>query len=341
MHLPRQFKVLIMIRIRTITDIDEGREIWQAMMPGENVTDLWEVRNCFHEYYHRPLNFIVAEEGSKICGFLPLSRIDEKGILACFPGETWQGTTWLEQNRVLAGDRTILNAMLQACPLPYHLRYLSAADGLPGLSHVVDEIGYLFNPPKYEYDFEKYFGEFSHKSEKRLKRDLSTYAQRNIEYRNNELSDFDKLVDLNIERFGFGSYFFDTRFRESFRNLMHLFHDNGWLRLTTISIDGAIAAIDLGCIYNGTYTLFAGGTNYEFPGIAKLINIHHMQYACEQKFQQVDFLCGDFAWKKLFHLDARPLYLLTNSVAVVPEFSQDAAASEKLVSEHIQAMGRQ
>ena len=68
----------------------------------------------------------------------------------------------------------------------------------------------------------------------------------------------------------------------------------------------------MGCLYGGVCTLLAGGTNKAFPGIAKLINVHHMMRGCRERMECLDFLCGDFSWKKLFHLTPRPLYLLSN-----------------------------
>jgi CelD/BcsL family acetyltransferase involved in cellulose biosynthesis len=66
----------------------------------------------------------------------------------------------------------------------------------------------------------------------------------------------------------------------------------------------------MGAIWNNTYTVLAGGTDVEFPGVAKLINLHHIQWACRQRLACVDFLCGDFNWKSRFHLVPRPLYEL-------------------------------
>jgi hypothetical protein len=68
----------------------------------------------------------------------------------------------------------------------------------------------------------------------------------------------------------------------------------------------------MGSIYRGVYTVMAGGANSRYRGVAKLINLHHMQWACQQRLQRVDFLCGDFHWKKQFHLSPRPLYLLSS-----------------------------
>jgi hypothetical protein len=82
--------------------------------------------------------------------------------------------------------------------------------------------------------------------------------------------------------------------------------------------------VDVGALYRGAYTLLAGGTNGNYPGVAKLINFHHLERACRERFEQVDFLCGDFNWKKLFHLTPRPLYLLTD---LAPKSAQDEASS--------------
>ena len=113
-----------MLSVRKVENIDECRELWKRVMPSELVSDLWEVRNCFHEHYcHRP-NFIVAEENNIIKGFLPLSWNEETGQYNYFPGETWEGKTWLEQNRILADSQEIIDAMIASLDGPYNLRYL-------------------------------------------------------------------------------------------------------------------------------------------------------------------------------------------------------------------------
>lgn len=122
------------------------------------------------------------------------------------------------------------------------------------------------------------------------------------------------MVQMSLGRFGDESYFSDKRFLESFRDLKDHFHEKGWLRMTTVLIDGEPAAVDMGCVYQGVYTLLAGGTHNDYPGVAKVINLHHMKEACREKYEKVDFLCGDFSWKKIFHLSPNPLYKLCNDI---------------------------
>lgn len=299
-----------MRRISSIRDLDECRQLWQRLMPADLVSDLWEVRACFHEHYRHAPRFVVAEEDGQVTGFLPLSWNEETGQYNYFPGETWEGKTWLEQNRVIADRRETLLAMLASLDGPYHLRYLRKEGAWGSGGDTVDEVGYLFIPDQHGFDLERYFEAFSHKTAKRLKRELDAWNSRHIEWRIDETADFEILCDLNLARYGELSYFHDSRFLGSFRSLMRLLGDRGWLRIVTVLVDGTPAAVDMGSLYKSMLTMLAGGTGAQFPGIAKLINMHHMRYACENRLDSVDFLCGDFNWKTMFHLTPAPLYLL-------------------------------
>ena len=311
-----------MCRLRTVTDVDACQELWQRHMPREGLTDLWEVRACFHRHYQRPLRFLVAEEGNETVGFLPLSWMAEVSRYGYFPGEAWHGRTWLEQNRIPGADDRVLSALLGQSNPGWHIRYLLPLASCSREGYAVDEVGYLFLPPQYDYDITNYFEAFSHRSAKRLRRELDGFERGNLAVRYDCLDDFGLLVALNLDRFGADSYFHDSRFLRSFRSLMHLLNDRGWLRLTTVIVGGEVAAVDMGCVYGGTYTLLAGGTNGRHPGVAKFINVLHMRRSCEDRFDCVDFLCGDFSWKTRFHLTPRPLYLLTSEHAHAHDSAQ-------------------
>ncbi len=313
-----------MFSLRVVTAIDECRDIWERVIPREFITDLWEVRACFHHHYKRRPKFIVAEDGRGICGMLPLSWITESECYGYFPGETWSGRTWLEQNRIFFRSHDVLKAMLSFSSSSCHLRYLSPLSGPTRITPVEDEIGYLFFPREYSYDLENYYSEFSRKSIKQLLRSVARIEDLGVSVVYDDSSDFDLMVHMNLSRFEHTSYFHDKRFKESFRSLADYLSGNGWLRFTKIIVDSVPAAVDMGCVYNGVYTLLAGGTNSDFPGVAKLINLHHLERACRERLDCVDFMCGDFTWKKLFHLAQRPLYLLTSQAAQVSLQQGDA-----------------
>jgi hypothetical protein len=297
--------------LRVVKDPEEARFLWEALMPREVVTDLWDVRACFHRHFGRPIHFITGENVNCGSGLLPLSFIEEQGIYAYFPGETWHGKTWLEQNLIL-GDEP--SRLLDAIPGPYHIRYLSPRCVTDNwIEHSEDEIGYLFTPHSYSHDINGYLESFSGKSLKRVRREIQRIEDMGLAWRYDRLEDIELMVAMSVSRFGKDSYFGDPRFRKGFMEMIRLFADHGWLRVTSALIGREVAAVDVGVLYEGTYTLMAGGTNPSFPGIAKVINMHHMERACEEKVREVDFLCGDFNWKKMFHLQERPLFLAARS----------------------------
>jgi hypothetical protein len=304
-------------RIWAVTDLDHCRDLWRRAFPDECFGDLWEVRACFQKNFGRPALFLVAEDASGVRGLLPLSWIEESGVYGYFPGETWQGRTWLEGNRIIAGPDCPVQDLLERLePGRYDLRYLDPDAGLHFQNPVVDETGFLYRPGDCDYDLNNFLQQFSAKSRKNFRRDLARLERMGVTVRHDRLEDFDLMVALNRKVFGDYSYFDDPRFRAGFRSLALLLHERGWLRLTTIIIAGEPAAVDMGCVYRGVYTVLAGGTNPAYPGVAKMINFNHLEFACRERLDLVDFLCGDFQWKAKFHLTPRDLYLASNVPAV-------------------------
>jgi hypothetical protein len=300
-----------MLNVRISDDDSQCRHIWNKYWPVAHIFDFWDVRYCFQESFRRPLRFLIAEDQGETVGLLALSWIEETQCFGHFPGETWHGKTWLEQNRILARNSRALRALIQEIPDNTYIRYLTREslllkDGSPE----VDETGYLFNPKQYDFSFSSYLDSFSGKSRKNIMKEISRLEAWGVDYRYNHRPDIENMFRMNREAYGDNSFFNDSRFLSSFERLMTWLQDNGLLRITTVRLGGNVAAIDVGAVWNSTYTVLAGATNPEFPGVAKMINFHHMDWSCRNRIESVDFLCGDFGWKERFHLTPRPLYVL-------------------------------
>ena len=300
------------MKIRLIDDYRTCVRLWAALGPPAGPFDLWGVRDCFHQAFRRRLRFVVTENRGEIVGLLPLSWIDESGCWVFFPGEAYHGRTWLEGNRFLASDAGMLRRMIDAVGGPVQLRYverLSFPSGLEGVEE--DEVGYLFYPAAYSYSFEEYRSHFPRKSLKGLIQDVHRLESRGVDVRYDRENDLEILFEMNLAAYGEASYFHDPRFLGGFRSTVSWLCDRGILRITTVLIEGRVAAVDVGALWNRNYTLLAGGVSPEFRGVAKLINFHHLGRACRERFHSVDFLCGDFGWKDRFRLTRCPLYQLT------------------------------
>jgi len=290
-------------------------ELWRLLGPACNLFDPWDIRMCFHEGFGRRPTFIVAEEGGQVVGLLPLSWIEELDCYAFFPGETWHGKTWLERNRFLCRDSEVLHRMIEFLDGPVLMRYIQEQEIPPGADYVrEDEIGYLFHTARYRYSFAEYRASIPRKRFKGIERDVARLRSRDVAFRLDMSDDVNVLLRMNLEAFGAESYFYDPRFADSFDRFVCYLRGQGMLRITTVLIDGQVAAVDTGCVFKNKYTVFAGGVSPDFPGAAKLINLHHLERSCNERFEWTDFLCGDFNWKQRFRLEGRPLYLITTPV---------------------------
>ena len=298
-----------MLNVRICEDLKEAERIWRAHWPENHIFDLWDVRACFQNVFNHPPHFLVAEENGAVEGLMALSWIEDEEYFGHFPGETYQGKTWLEQNRILARDSKILRALVRNIPGGTRLRYLVRDSILFGdEAPVEDETGYSFSPAKYDYSFDAYFQSFSPKSRKKLGKELSRFHEAGASFHDDRIQDMDLMFQMNLDSYGETSFFSNPMFLGSFEKLLLWLHSKGMLRITTVMCNGEVAAVDVGSVWNSSYTVLAGGVNPNFPGVAKLINFHHMEWACRNRMKTVDFLCGDYGWKERFHLSPRPLY---------------------------------
>jgi hypothetical protein len=303
------------MNIRTSCDLEEAGRVWRELWPAEDVFGRWDARECFQKSFDRPVHFIIAESNGRTVGFIGLSWIDEDGYYGQFPGETWKGRTWFEQNRVPADSDIVRTMLWDAAPGDTKLRYLVAdsTGQLPG--NTVDETGYIFSPRQYDYDFDRYWNTYSGKSRKKIGREIDALGDLEYSRSGGFPGDIEWMFETNRANFGADSYFEDPRFLDGFEGLISLLSEKGMLHVSTVSVKGRRVAVDVGAVCGKRYTVLAGATDAELHGIAKAINLFHIRWGCQARIDQIDFLCGDFGWKERFHLEPRPLFMATKAVS--------------------------
>jgi len=317
-----------MMKKKVIADLGACRDLWDRVTVPRNVSDLWEFRACFQKHFRNQAHFVLLEDDQGLLGLLPLSYLADGDRYVLFPGETWNGKTWLERTPLYMRDPEILGDLLDAAPERTCLRYLECEESalIPHLD--VDEIGYLFHPPEIEFDMKNYFQRFVWKKLKAIKKEIEAMLAPGFAWHVNCLTDFDILVDMSLATFGKSSYFHDSRFTEGFREVLRFLSRKGWLRMVSLEIGGKTVAVDMAALYRGTYVVLLGGTDPEFRGVAKAMNMQHLEFACEHGLSRVDFLCGDFHWKKLWHLDPQPLFKYVSPALKAEETADHEISSE-------------
>jgi hypothetical protein len=293
---------------RFVNNLETCRQLWNTLLPVSVVSDMWEFRMCFHRQYgHRPC-FMILEDAEGVSGMMPLSYIEGSNKSGFFPGEIWNEKTWLERTPFYVRDSGVIDELFDSCPEGTCLRYMDPLPEPYSQLQALDEIGYVLYPSQLDFKLESYSGRFSHKKYKSIIKVVDSIKGQGSRFYVNRLEDFDTLVSMSIESFGENSYLHDHRFRNSWQDVIHFLHKNGWLRMISLEIMGKIAAVDIGSLYNGVYTVYLGGASRDLPGVAKVMNMYHIEYAFINRLFKMDFLCGDFHWKKLFHLTPEPLY---------------------------------
>jgi hypothetical protein len=318
-----------MIERRAVTDPYLCERLWRTFIPTRSISDLWEFRMCFQKYFKNRFYFHVMEEGGNIYGVLPLSHIDSMDIMTFFPGETWKNKTWLERTPIYAINQDILYRLLSDLTERTYLRYIEFDPEYLPEQTAADETGYVIYPGQLNYDRGNYRARFSNKKFKSILRDVNTILDMGATFHVNRTDDFELLVEMSIERYGEESYLQDDRFRNSFREVIRFLNQKGYLRMVSMELEGKTMAVDVGAIYNGVYTIFLGGIFSRVPGLPKAMNMNHIDYALKNRVYKVDFLCGDFNWKKLWHLDEEPLFKL-----VSPDLEDTAPMYDISISDH-------
>jgi hypothetical protein len=311
-----------------ITDLDECKRLWEVFVRPQNISNLWEFRLCFQRHFKWEPYFLILKDRKGIAGMLPLSYLEEPETFVFFPGETWKGKTWNERSPLYVREKKFLPELFFSCPERTYLRYIDLSNRFLLSFLDVDEIGYALYPGRLGFDLTRYYDRFSNKKLKDIRKTIRALTNDESTFHLNRLEDFDLLVDMSLQRFGSESYLYDDRFTKSFRDSMHFLHRRGWLRMVSLEIKGKTAAVDMGALFNGTYTVFLGGTDSDFPGIAKAMNMQHIEFAFKERISKIDFLCGDFHWKKLWHLDPEPLYRF-----VTPALSGEEQAVNGIISD--------
>ena len=296
------------MRKHFIRDLDECQRLWNRFIIPKNISDCWDFRICFHRHFEFEPCFLVLEDPMGISAMLPLSYARDVEMFVFFPGEIWNNRTWIERTPIYIREAQLMEEILASCPERTYLRYMEPWEGPIPSGLEIDEVGYSLQPPLFDFDPGSFHKRFSNKKIKDIMKVIRSFMENGGQFHLNRLTDFDLLVEMSLGQFGSDSYLYDDRFRDGFRDLVHFLHGSGWLRMVSLEIEGKTVAVDIGALYGGTYTLFLGGTDPEVKGVAKVMNMGHIEFACLERVSKIDFLCGDFHWKKLWHLDPEPLY---------------------------------
>ncbi|MFH1721865.1 MAG: GNAT family N-acetyltransferase [Candidatus Altiarchaeota archaeon] len=288
-------------------EIDNCQTLWESFSPRKTLFDDWEYRTCFYEGYKNQPHFIVGKENGIPTGILPL-WYEKKGKYYTFFGGLFP-----ENNTFFLRDKSQINSYLSECPVETWLCYIHASEK-EHYPFAETETKYYLDMSLYDCDIERYLSCFDKKHRKNLRYDLKQLAKLNYSFRYNQISDFEKLIELNKKRFGGESDYSEDEMIQSMHHMMNTALSKGELNLVSLIIDDKPEAVEFAISYDGTYTILSGGRNIEIENIGKPMVLEHIRNALAQGISKIDFLSSDTGWKKSWHLKEEPVYEYKNYV---------------------------
>ena len=143
--------------------------------------------------------------------------------------------------------------------------------------------GYFLNFGKYENNFENYLKSFNKKHRKNLNYDLRKLKEKGYIIERNNINNFERLVELNKERFGKDSDYNDKDFVSSIKQLIDISVKKNIIDFLSIKINNKVEAVGLGVFYNNTYYVIGLGRNTEVKNLGKLLISEHIKSAIANK----------------------------------------------------------
>lgn len=304
------------LTLKVFYKLGKIRKLWEEFSPNISAFDLWDVRDAFLKAYRfEPYFLTIARQRGKdqeILGVLPLwfnSDKDRRDTVD-FQKYAWFGSNWPEDNVFFVKGSEIIPLLLIAAPKPLELaciKPLSELDfltSLPGFTNEEDKKFFLDLSNISTLDH--FLSRLKKKKRYNLKRDRKKILSFNPKITINENFHIEDLFFLSIKRFKEQfpdepkehSAFEDERRKNVFRNLIANAKKYQSRLIATI-INGEVAAVEFGIVYNKTYFALNSGANIsKYSGIGIFSNLLVIEDALNLGCTKIDFLEGDNNWKK-------------------------------------------
>ncbi len=293
------------MKYHIVRGLKECERLWNEFTPKKWLFDEWEYRICLNAGYGYEPHFIVGEKNGETAGVLPL-WYEEKADFY-----TFIGGTFTENNTFFLRDKKDIGDFLKQCPKETLLTSIEPSEKGFYPFKESDPVFFL-DMAKYQNDIETYITSFDRKHRKNLRYDLRQLDERGYEIKYNRLEDFDRMVELNVMRFGEESDLKDPDMAEGIRALMEKAEKQGKLTLISMVFDGVVEAVELAVEHQGWHYVLSGGRNLEVKNCGKRLIIEHINRALANGISMINFLSTDSGWKKSWHLDTAPTYEYQN-----------------------------
>ena len=293
--------------IRTETDLDKCRELWDAFSPNQDAWDDWELMYAFHDPERHRFRYLVHEdESGQARGLVPLVEDTQNDRCMLMAGSYPDGRVlWLRYEDFPAffeqfPERTVLFDLREAWVDGLLQRHPQFAE------HFAErDQRYFLQPGDFGYDFDRHLDVLGNEKKQKFLYDLRNIRKREPVLAWSEVNEAELFIGLVNRNFGAESDYASDKDADEVRRVVGELHRSGRLKTLTIEIDGAPQAVSLSSLHNNKMVALYASSNNDYNNLGKLLNVETIREACRLRVDEISFMTG-MQWKANWKMKSEP-----------------------------------
>ena len=308
--------------IRTETDIQECRKLWEVFSPQRDAWDDWDLMFAFHDQDRHRLNFLVHQTSDgPPDGMVPLVHDTKQGRFMLMGGSYPDGRIlWLPYRDFPEffeqfPQRTVMFDLKQSWVSELLQLY-------PQLEANFSEqdLRYHLVPSEIEFDFHKHIDTFSSEKKQKFLYDLRKIRRREPTLHWGEKNEADLFIELVNRNFGAESDYANEDDANEVRRVIDELERSGRLKTLTIEVDGARQAVSMSLLHGNNMIALYASSNNDYSNLGKLLNVECIQEACRLRVDEISFMTG-MQWKADWRMKSEPCRTMRKPPAPWPATS--------------------
>jgi len=306
--------------IRTETDIQECRKLWEMFSPHQDAWDDWDLMLAYHDQHRHRFNFLLHQSNDGHAdGLVPLVYDTSQDRYTLMGGSYPDGRILWLQYQDFPGffqqfpERTILFDLRQSWVsdlLQVHPQYEA--------NFSEPELRYYLVPSEFDFDFHKHIDTFSPDKKQKFLYDLRNIGKRNPTLRWSNDNEADLFIQLVNRNFGADSDYVDEQNANEVRRVIAELERSDRLKTLTIEIDGVRQAVSLSLLHGNKMIALYASSNNDYNNLGKLLNVETIQEACRLRVDEISFMTG-MQWKANWKMKGEPCLTLRKPPAPWPD----------------------
>lgn len=308
--------------IRTETDLQECRKLWEMFSPRQDAWEDWDLMFAFHDQDKHHFNFLVHEASDgKPDGLVPLVYDEEKKRFMLMAGSYPDGRTlWIrhqdfpeffeqfpEQTVLFDLGHDWVGELLKLYP-QFEANFSE------------QDLRYYVVPSECEFDFHNHIDKFSREKRQKFLYDLRNIRKREPTLRWSNENEADLFIELVNRNFGAESDYANEENANEVRRVIAELERSGRLKTQTIEVDGVRQAVSLSLLHGNKMIALYASSNNDLNNLGKLLNFETIQEACRLRVDEISFMTG-MQWKANWQMKNEPCRTMRKPPAPWPETS--------------------